>query len=1198
MTPLGSDVPAYPNHPDLQISSLRSVEYDAPVTRSGNQGGSGQRAGPLRSRLEVEPDGVSCGASGAAPREGTVSHGLDSGNAEGNPSLDERESHPTGAPNRRDARTRWTQEDNILLMRVHYIAKEMQPTTGRSYRELLTEIWNDINPHRPSYANLLSNRVRWLFEREKFTTTELHTIAQSFIPRGAPITEDIAEEAQENARSHTRMSLQPSRLEREYYRNLQCYSGLSSSKRPKIPRMKQSREMLDCVQRVNRTMERYTGASATLREMVDCVYAGAVTVCGELKINIGEGHTTYSQEQTPPWKLRLEKKIKVMRKKIGTLHTYLNTNTPTNKILRKIRQIASESRIRTNSSIQLLKEKLIVVSDQLKQKIKALGNRIKRYNERVKRYRNNHLYYKNPKEFYRSLDSQKTSEGVYPRKEEMFEEWKGIWERRETHEDGAFWIKDAEKETENYAMEDLKIMEEDIKNVLKKANNWASPGSDKIHNYWWKNFTVTHSKLAEFFQRALTEPSIIPEFFTLGVTHMLPKGHISPDPRAYRPITCLPTVYKILTGIITKHLWSHVSKHKILAKEQNGCRRDAQGCKELLTVDHLITKQARKKSRNISVAWIDYKKAFDSIPHSWLLKVLKLYGVSKNIVILLEHLMTTWRTNLIIGSDTTPEIRISTGIFQGDKLSTLWFCLALNPLSKLLNNNRYGYLVDTRSNVKINHQLYIDDLKLYAANEEQLRSLLRIVISYTKDIRMEMGLDKCAIIHVKRGKLAQGGEIFVENDLAIQELSQGETYKYLGIQQALEIRTSHQKEAFKNKFFDRVRKILRSKLNSKAMFTALNTWALPSLAYSFGVLSWSSTDLKAIDTKVRVLLTKYGIHHPHASVNRLYVPRHQGGRGLQNVEMAHNKAVNELRKYFHSKTSPFFQSICQEDHEITALNLACRNSPPQTPTPDQLLEEWHGKPLHGRYPEALKERRVNKDLSLTYLKCGYLFPETEGRLTAIQDQVVPTRAYLMHIAKKNMPTDRCRKCSQATESIQHITSSCSILAPREYTSRHNAMAKVFHQAIAAKIGLITTTRRVHEYLPKTILENDGFKLYWDNPMITDRAVQHNRPDIVIFDKINKKVTIIDVTVPADDNITKAYTEKLTKYHDLAFEMKEIYQLKMVKILPLVISTNGLVESHLVENTEFLELNQDLISKVQKEVILWTARIVRMFLTAT
>lgn len=101
---------------------------------------------------------------------------------------------------------------------------------------------------------------------------------------------------------------------------------------------------------------------------------------------------------------------------------------------------------------------------------------------------------------------------------------------------------------------------------------------------------------------------------------MIPKGPRNNNPKNYRPITCLPVIYKILTGVITQKIWKHVGKNKILAREQNGCPKDAKGSKELLIIDSLITKQAKKKQRNISMAWIDYRKAFDSIPHSWLLK--------------------------------------------------------------------------------------------------------------------------------------------------------------------------------------------------------------------------------------------------------------------------------------------------------------------------------------------------------------------------------------------------------------------------------------------------------------------------------------------------------------------------------------------------------------------------------------------------
>lgn len=57
-------------------------------------------------------------------------------------------------------------------------------------------------------------------------------------------------------------------------------------------------------------------------------------------------------------------------------------------------------------------------------------------------------------------------------------------------------------------------------------------------------------------------------------------------------------------------------------------RSDVIKMKGNLVVDYIITMQARKKRRNISVVWVDYKKAFDSISHSWLMKVLKMQGMA------------------------------------------------------------------------------------------------------------------------------------------------------------------------------------------------------------------------------------------------------------------------------------------------------------------------------------------------------------------------------------------------------------------------------------------------------------------------------------------------------------------------------------------------------------------------------------------
>ncbi|XP_045474923.1 uncharacterized protein LOC123680851 [Harmonia axyridis] len=440
--------------------------------------------------------------------------------------------------------------------------------------------------------------------------------------------------------------------------------------------------------------------------------------------------------------------------------------------------------------------------DKLKQKAKSLGNRLQRYNERVKRYKNNQLYYKNPKEFFRSLENSIVAEEDPPSPENMHRTWKEIWESEEEHDETAFWIRDAEREAEKYTMEEVRITEEDVKAILKKSNNWSAPGPDGVHNYWWKYFDCTHKILAETFQRALLNPSNLPEFLTSGITHMLPKGKDSGDPKNFRPITCLSTLYKILTGVITLNISRHIGKNNILAREQNGCRKDTRGCKELLIMDSLITKQAKKKQRNISVAWVDYKKAFDSILHSWLLKTLQLYGVSKAVINLLKCLMSSWRTRLH---------------------------------------------VNIRDHTYTTPELYFDDLKLYAGSEDQLKRQLKVVASFTETIRMQMGLDKCAVVNVKRGRITEGEGMLVKDDIELQRLGPEGRYKYLGIKQGLEINSAETKTTFRTTFISRINKILQSKLNAKAMVTSMNTWAMPYLSYSFGVVKWFTSDLKAID---------------------------------------------------------------------------------------------------------------------------------------------------------------------------------------------------------------------------------------------------------------------------------------------------------------------------------------------------------------
>jgi hypothetical protein len=193
--------------------------------------------------------------------------------------------------------------------------------------------------------------------------------------------------------------------------------------------------------------------------------------------------------------------------------------------------------------------------------------------------------------------------------------------------------------------------------------------------------------------------------------------------------------------------------------------------------------QARKNNRNIYTAFIDYKKAYDSVPHSWLIKILKIYKINLDLINFLSHVMTFWRTTLNLSINNTKlksePIQIKRGIYQGDSLSPLWFCLAINPLTNLLNSTGYGFNIRLNNTTlsKLNHLLYMDDIKLYASKKNHILSLLTITENFSNDIGMSFGIDKCKMQSICRGHYEHLEYITQEGEI-IKNLNKGEFYKY------------------------------------------------------------------------------------------------------------------------------------------------------------------------------------------------------------------------------------------------------------------------------------------------------------------------------------------------------------------------------------------------------------------------------------
>ena len=278
----------------------------------------------------------------------------------------------------------------------------------------------------------------------------------------------------------------------------------------------------------------------------------------------------------------------------------------------------------------------------------------------------------------------------------------------------------------------------------------------------------------------------------------------------FRPITCLPVMWKLLTGVLTDKMYEHLENEQQLPEEQKGCRKNSRGTKDQLSIDKMIITDCKRRKTGLVTAWVDYKKAFDMVPLSWIIKCMRILGVAQNMIGLVQNSMDKWKTVLTAGSKVLGEVNI----FQGDSLSPLLFVLSLIPLTLVLRKLRASYDLGN-GNGLVNHLLFMEDLKLYGRNESQLDYLIQSVRVVSEDISMEFGISKCATLIMKRGKVIESEGITLPGDKVIRSLNSDEEegYKYLGVLEADNIKHGEMKEKIQKECFRRVRKILKSKLN-------------------------------------------------------------------------------------------------------------------------------------------------------------------------------------------------------------------------------------------------------------------------------------------------------------------------------------------------------------------------------------------------
>ncbi len=142
------------------------------------------------------------------------------------------------------------------------------------------------------------------------------------------------------------------------------------------------------------------------------------------------------------------------------------------------------------------------------------------------------------------------------------------------HNEDAEWLKCLEGDLKDVEQQNnVTIAIEMVQKQLGKISNWKSPGSDGLQGFWLKKFTAVSKRLVQQRDDCLQQNSI-PEWMTKGRTVLIIKDkELGTLVTNFRPITCLPLLWKLLTGIIAEETYQHRELKDLLPEEQKGAAR-------------------------------------------------------------------------------------------------------------------------------------------------------------------------------------------------------------------------------------------------------------------------------------------------------------------------------------------------------------------------------------------------------------------------------------------------------------------------------------------------------------------------------------------------------------------------------------------------------------------------------------------------
>jgi len=315
----------------------------------------------------------------------------------------------------------------------------------------------------------------------------------------------------------------------------------------------------------------------------------------------------------------------------------------------------------------------------------------------------------------------------------------------------------------------MHITPDQVLKLLKSVETTKACGPDNFHPMILKECADQLCvPLCTIFSKSVTEGHVPTDWKMANVTCIFKKG-IRSEPGNYRPISLTSIVCKLLEKLIRESILNHLTRHNLLSDNQYGFRGHRNTILQLLTVLEDWT-SAIDSDGQVDTVYLDFAKAFDTVPHKRLLCKLKAYGISGQLLSWIEDFLSNRKQRVNINGNSSGYCDVVSGVPQGSILGPLLFVIYIN---------------DVPDNVKSSCYLFADDTKLYNVirsedDQKQLQSDIFALCKWSSEWMLRFNVQKCKVLNIGQTTFDSNYQMLDKNR-TLSYIINEETEKDLGV---------------------------------------------------------------------------------------------------------------------------------------------------------------------------------------------------------------------------------------------------------------------------------------------------------------------------------------------------------------------------------------------------------------------------------